>query len=180
MTVDEASALRVERDGQTFDFCGDHCRQRFLSSPATAKHEGKGIDFPQRVRILDVCNPERASRVLTIDMAVNLALPCRISVFEDGGRVKIGMIKPFFLLSVFPGWEKMKGGRGRGRAGHDPYYRRCPLDGFDDGLRRATALGLSTTAERSTIAVCCSSIAALGRMPCRQSRMPSAVRPVTC
>jgi len=69
----------------------------------------KGIDFPHRVRILEVCNPERASRVMTIDMAVNLALPCRISVFEEGGKVKIGMIKPSFLLSVFPGWEKMKG-----------------------------------------------------------------------
>jgi len=41
MTVDEASVLRAERDGQTFYFCGDHCRQRFLSPPATAKHEEK-------------------------------------------------------------------------------------------------------------------------------------------
>lgn len=28
MTVDEASALCAERDGQTFYFCSDHCRQR--------------------------------------------------------------------------------------------------------------------------------------------------------
>jgi YHS domain-containing protein len=41
MTVDEASALRAERDGQTFYFCSDHCRQKFLSAPATAKHEEK-------------------------------------------------------------------------------------------------------------------------------------------
>ena len=41
MTVEEASALHVERNGQTFYFCGDHCRQKFLSSPATAKHEEK-------------------------------------------------------------------------------------------------------------------------------------------
>ena len=41
MTVDEASAPHVERDGQTFYFCGDHCRQRFLSMPAAAKHEEK-------------------------------------------------------------------------------------------------------------------------------------------
>jgi len=41
MTVDEASARRVERDGQTFCFCGDPCRQKFLSAPATAKHEEK-------------------------------------------------------------------------------------------------------------------------------------------
>ncbi len=47
MTVDEASVLRTEREGQTFYFCSDHCRQKFLSTPATAKHEerpqGKAI-----------------------------------------------------------------------------------------------------------------------------------------
>jgi len=69
----------------------------------------KGIDFPNRVRILEVCNPQRASRVLTAHMLVNLALPCRISVFEEGGKVKIGMIKPTFLLSVFPHGKDLKG-----------------------------------------------------------------------
>jgi len=39
MTVDDASALRAERDGQTFYFCGEHCRQKFLSAPATTTHE---------------------------------------------------------------------------------------------------------------------------------------------
>lgn len=32
MTVDEASALRAERDGQTFYFSGDHCQKTFLST----------------------------------------------------------------------------------------------------------------------------------------------------
>ncbi len=32
MMVDEASALRAERDGQTFYFCCEHCRQKFLAS----------------------------------------------------------------------------------------------------------------------------------------------------
>ena len=41
MTVDEATALHAERDGQTFYFCSDHCRQKFLSTPATAKPEEK-------------------------------------------------------------------------------------------------------------------------------------------
>jgi Cu+-exporting ATPase len=47
MTVEEASALRAERGGQTFYFCSDHCRQKFASRPATAKHEEK----PQRQAI---------------------------------------------------------------------------------------------------------------------------------
>lgn len=34
MTVDEATALHAERDGQTFYFCSDHCRIKFLSKTA--------------------------------------------------------------------------------------------------------------------------------------------------
>src|SRR5688500_768426 len=34
MTVDEASALSAERDGQKFYFCSDYCRKKFLSPPA--------------------------------------------------------------------------------------------------------------------------------------------------
>ena len=41
MNVDEATALHAERDGKTFYFCSDHCRQKFLSAPAGAKPEGK-------------------------------------------------------------------------------------------------------------------------------------------
>ncbi|WP_306536494.1 heavy metal translocating P-type ATPase [Geobacter sp.] len=41
MTVEEASALSAERDGEKFYFCSDHCRQKFLSTPATAKPEEK-------------------------------------------------------------------------------------------------------------------------------------------
>jgi Cu+-exporting ATPase len=41
MTVDQATAIHAERDGTTFYFCGEHCRQKFLSTPAGAKPEGK-------------------------------------------------------------------------------------------------------------------------------------------
>jgi len=34
MTVDEATALHAERDGKTFYFCSDHCKQAFMSTPA--------------------------------------------------------------------------------------------------------------------------------------------------
>ncbi len=34
MTVDESKSLRAERDGQTFYFCSEHCRQKFLAQPA--------------------------------------------------------------------------------------------------------------------------------------------------
>jgi Cu+-exporting ATPase len=36
MTVDRTTALHAERDGKTFYFCSDHCREKFLSTPAGA------------------------------------------------------------------------------------------------------------------------------------------------
>src|SRR5574342_410310 len=43
----------------------------------------KGIDFPNACKILEVCNPQQANKVLTQNMAVSMALPCRISVYEE-------------------------------------------------------------------------------------------------
>jgi len=40
----------------------------------------KGVDFPNACRILEICNPQRAKEVLTEDMDLNMALPCRVSV----------------------------------------------------------------------------------------------------
>jgi Cu+-exporting ATPase len=41
MTVDEATSLHVERDGKTFYFCSENCRQKFLSTPAGTAPKGK-------------------------------------------------------------------------------------------------------------------------------------------
>ena len=41
MTVDEATAIHVERGGKTFYFCSEHCRQKFVSTPAGAKLTSK-------------------------------------------------------------------------------------------------------------------------------------------
>ncbi len=41
MTVDEATAMHADRDGKTFYFCGETCRQKFLATPAGATPKGK-------------------------------------------------------------------------------------------------------------------------------------------
>lgn len=62
--------------------------------------KGKGIDLPHECRIYEICNPKQAAAVLAEDMDLNMALPCRISVWEnEGGRVKIGMLSPKNMLS---------------------------------------------------------------------------------
>ena len=68
----------------------------------------KGVDFPNACRILEVCNPQRAVQVLTGNMTMNMALPCRISVYQEQGKTKIGMIRPTALLALFPGAADLK------------------------------------------------------------------------
>ncbi|MDD5773505.1 MAG: YHS domain-containing protein [bacterium] len=41
MGVYKNTALHAERDGKTFYFCSDQCRQKFLSVPAGAKPQDK-------------------------------------------------------------------------------------------------------------------------------------------
>jgi len=59
----------------------------------------KGIAFEEQCKIFEVCNPQQAAKVLSADMRLNMALPCRISVFTHRGKTKIGLIKPVQMLS---------------------------------------------------------------------------------
>jgi uncharacterized protein (DUF302 family) len=59
----------------------------------------KGVAFDEQCKIFEVCNPKQAARVLSTDMRLNMALPCRISVFTEGGKTRIGLIRPTDMLS---------------------------------------------------------------------------------
>lgn len=60
----------------------------------------KGFELPNECRVLEVCNPKQACEVLHMDMAINMALPCRISIYEEAGKTFIGMIPPSTLLGL--------------------------------------------------------------------------------
>lgn len=60
----------------------------------------KGIAFDNECKIFEVCNPAQAAKVLSIDMRLNMALPCRISVFTDSMTTKFGLIRPAQMLSA--------------------------------------------------------------------------------
>lgn len=60
----------------------------------------KGFDFDRNYRVLEVCNPEAAKEVLTQNHMVGYFLPCKIVVYEDYGKTKIGMPKPTALIEL--------------------------------------------------------------------------------
>lgn len=60
----------------------------------------KGMAFAEQCRVFEVCNPAQAVKVLAADMRLNMALPCRISVFTQNGKTMIGLIKPVEMLAA--------------------------------------------------------------------------------
>ena len=59
----------------------------------------KGVPFDTECQVLEVCNPGQAAKVLTEDIDLNMALPCRVSVYEKGGQTQIGMLSPKVMLN---------------------------------------------------------------------------------
>ncbi|TBR08056.1 MAG: DUF302 domain-containing protein [Rugosibacter sp.] len=61
---------------------------------------GKGIEFGDECKVFEVCNPQQAAKVLSTDMRLNMALPCRISVFTEDAKTRIGLIRPLPMLTA--------------------------------------------------------------------------------
>jgi uncharacterized protein (DUF302 family) len=61
----------------------------------------KGVEFPRECLIFEVCQPQQAKEVLQRNMSVSTMLPCRISVYEEGGKTILATLKPTALLEIF-------------------------------------------------------------------------------
>jgi len=61
----------------------------------------KGVEFESECLIFEVCQPQQAKRVLDQNMSVSTALPCRISIYEEGGKTILATLKPTTLLALF-------------------------------------------------------------------------------
>jgi len=65
------------------------------------KLSAKGFELDSQYRILEVCNPKEAYRVLSQNPLVSYFLPCKIVVYQDeNGQVKVGMPRPTALISM--------------------------------------------------------------------------------
>ena len=76
-----------------------------------AKMAEKGVSFDHECRIFEVCNPIQAKKVLDTNLEISTALPCRISVYEEGGVTKLATIKPTAMLDLYatPGLKEVAG-----------------------------------------------------------------------
>lgn len=68
----------------------------------------KGVPFETECQVMEICNPHQAARVLTDDIDLNMALPCRVSVYEKDGGTVIGMISPKAMLAELSDSEALR------------------------------------------------------------------------
>lgn len=68
----------------------------------------KGVEFIPECLIFEVCQPEQAKKILDQNMSVSTALPCRISIYEEGGKTILATLQPTVLLAMF-NLPQMKG-----------------------------------------------------------------------
>jgi len=61
----------------------------------------KGVELAHECLIFEVCQPEQAKKVLDANMSISTALPCRISIYEEGGKTILATLKPTTLLAMF-------------------------------------------------------------------------------
>ena len=61
----------------------------------------KGVEFARECLIFEVCQPQQAKKVLDENMSLSTALPCRISIYEEGGKTILATLKPTTLLAIF-------------------------------------------------------------------------------
>ena len=93
-TVSEAAAdLRSAVEAHYFGVMHVHDLKETMTK--------KGIEFAHECLIFEVCQPQQAKKVLEENMSVSTALPCRISIYEEGGKTVLATLKPTTLLAMF-------------------------------------------------------------------------------
>ncbi len=70
-----------------------------------SKMKEKGVVFERECLVFEVCNPHQAKKILEGNMGISTVLPCRISVYEEGGKTKLATLLPTALLGMFPNPE---------------------------------------------------------------------------
>jgi len=66
-----------------------------------AKMQEKGVEFDRECLIYEVCNPQQAKKVLESNAEISTALPCRISIYSEGGGFTLATLRPTGLIDLF-------------------------------------------------------------------------------
>jgi uncharacterized protein (DUF302 family) len=96
------SSKPLDRVGEDLEEAVSHHKFGLMSvHDLKATMAKKGVDFSPQCKIFEVCNPHQAKKVLESNLQISTALPCRISVFQEGGKTKLATIKPTAMIGLY-------------------------------------------------------------------------------
>jgi uncharacterized protein (DUF302 family) len=90
---DTANALQAAAEANHFGVMHVHNLKETMAK--------KGVPFTRECLVFEVCQPQQAKKVLESNLSISTALPCRISVYEEGGKTVLATLKPTELLAMF-------------------------------------------------------------------------------
>lgn len=64
--------------------------------------KNKGVDYAGQCAVFEVCNPHQAKRVLESEPGMSSMLPCRISVYQENGGLKLSTVLPTAMMALVP------------------------------------------------------------------------------
>lgn len=103
MLLEVESAKTVQEIEKSFpEVCAKYKFGVLGSYNLRQKLNDKGVPFDRDCLVFEVCNPQQAGKVLEANISIATVLPCRIAVFQEGGKTKIAAVKPTVLLGLFP------------------------------------------------------------------------------
>ncbi|CAM5611433.1 DUF302 domain-containing protein [Rhodanobacter lindaniclasticus] len=132
---------------------GQRLRCAARARPGTA-FRSKGVAFERECKVFEVSASHQRQHVLAVDMRLNMALPCRMSVYTEAGGTRIGVDRAggdaghaFRRRHADAGCAGSAGG-GRARSRRGPGRRHA--DAWDTAaLAPALVLGLLAACSRS-------------------------------
>ncbi|HZT74252.1 MAG TPA: DUF302 domain-containing protein [Terriglobales bacterium] len=100
-TIEGKSLEAVEADLR--DAAARHRMAIFAQIDLQAAVREQGVAFGHPCRLFELSSPGLAAEVLARDPALTAILPCRISLHEWQGQLRLTTVKPTSLLAHFPG-----------------------------------------------------------------------------
>lgn len=89
------------------DACSKHSFGVLGKVDLRQKMQSKGVDFEPQCTVFEVCNPQKASEVLSVNMDISSSLPCRIAIYTEGKQTVVSTLRPTLMLALYetPGAE---------------------------------------------------------------------------
>lgn len=90
--AEAVEAVKAQTAAHGFRVLYIHDYQAILSEKGFARDS---------LKIIEVCNAKYAHEVLQQESLISLMMPCRISVYIEGGKTIINTLRPSALLQMF-------------------------------------------------------------------------------